>query len=82
MVIQYILTRATQDGDPFNLQEILSNVLQYLSMQSNLAFNNQYKLFVLVSLQQYQWINAKLICLFCCFEYKTWVVHVYTCTWS
>lgn len=54
MVIQYILTRATQDGDPFNIQEILSNVLQYLSMQSNLAFNNQYKLFVLVSLQQYQ----------------------------
>lgn len=54
MVIQYILTRATQDGDPFNIQKILSNVLQYLGMQSNLAFNNQYKLFVLVSLQQYQ----------------------------
>lgn len=57
------------------------NILN-LGMQSNLAFNNQYKLFVLVSLQQYQWINEKLICLFCCFEYKTWVVNVYTCTWS
>lgn len=54
VVIQYILTGATQDGDPFNIQKILSNVLQYLGMQSNLAFNNQYKLFVLVSLQQYQ----------------------------
>lgn len=28
VVIQYILTRATHDGDPFNIQKILSNVLQ------------------------------------------------------
>lgn len=35
VVIQYILTGATQDGDPFNIQKIhvLSNALQYFKFR-------------------------------------------------